>query len=143
VLSRCNMKKIEEMTPEKLTEAIQSANDEWLAKHVGEGKALKREEDSNLRRYIAKLKWPRAKIQTTCACGQTLHLPRIMTRDGAEIYQDICPNCYSLWELHGTTVSGGWNKHHRRGLVPPIMRPIVWPNRHSRREHKARTATKR
>lgn len=136
------MRIIEEMTPEKLAEAIRGANEEWLAKHVAEDKALKREEERNLRKYIGKLKWPRAKIRTTCACGKTIQLSHIMTRDGAEIYQDFCPNCYSLWELHGTTVSQGWNKHLRRELVPPLMRPIVWPTRHTRR-HDAERPRKR
>jgi len=138
------LKKIIEMTPKKLDQAIRAADKKWLAKHVAEGVALEKEEETNLRKFIAKLKWPPATIRISCACGQTIRLPRIMTRDGAEIYQDICPNCCTLWEIHGATVSGGWNKHHSRELVPPIMRSIVWPSRHPRLgRQKAGTGTRR
>jgi hypothetical protein len=138
------LRKIIEMTPKKLDQAVRAADRKWLAKHVAEGVALKKEEETNLRKFIAKLKWPPATIRISCACGRTIRVPRIMTRDGAEIYQDICPNCSTLWEIHGTTVSGGWTKHHSRELVPPIMRSIVWPSRHPKLgRQKAGTSTRR
>jgi hypothetical protein len=138
------LKKIIEMTPEKLDQAIRAADEKWLSKHVEESDALRKEEEANLRKFVAKLKWPPARIQTRCACGETVRLPHLMTRDGTEIYQDICGNCNTLWVVHGTIVSGGWNKHHSRELVPPIMRSTVWPSRHRRLgRQKAGTGTRR
>ena len=138
------MKKIIEMTPEQLDQAIRAANEMWRAKHVAEGDALKKEEDANLRKFVAKLKWPPVRIQIRCACGETVRLSHMMTRDGTEIYQDICSNCNTIWMLHGTTVSAGWNRHTKRELVPPIIRPIVFSNQHSSHgRHKTGNSKKR
>jgi hypothetical protein len=135
---RVVLRKIMEMTPEKLDQAVRGANEEWLAKHVAESDALRKEEAANMRKFIAKLRWPPATLRIRCACGQTIRLARITTRDGAEIYQDICSYCYTLWEVHGATVSGGWNRHIGRKFVPPIMRPVVWPRERLKPRHKNR-----